>query len=143
MAVPGITRGIARGVGKTAWWAAKPARAAGSAAGRRGMAGGAGAVGVIMGGAAVAGAGSAIMDREGPYAGLQEEMFGDRDAIRYSMQAGLKTAFDRGNRHDIEGPGDYYYGRPVDVPAIARRRGSGASTPVSGDTVFGMWNLRR
>lgn len=143
MAVPRMTRKIARGVGKTAWWSTKPARAAGSAAGRRVMAGGKGATGVVLGGAAVLGAGSAIMDREGRYGDLQEQAFGDRDAIRYSMKAGLKTAFDPSTQYDRQGPMDYYYGRPVDPSAIFSRRSSGSTTPVSGDTVFGMFNLRK
>lgn len=120
MAIPGS---IGRGVG---WLAQRP----------MGMA--------ALGGAAVVAAGAGVArevtNPDGPYGDIQEAAFGDRNAIRYSMKAGLLTAFDRDNRHDIAGDMDYYYGQPVNPSGM---RSSGGRAPISGDTVLGLYNLRR
>lgn len=141
---------MALGVGKAAGWLGKKtARGAGKAAvgtargTGRAVIGRRGGATAVMGGVAALGVGSAVLDREGPYAEMQEVAFGDRDAIRYSMKAGLNTAFDGSDKWDIQGTGDRYYGRPVDVPGMHKRRSSGSGTPVSGDVVFGLYNLRR
>lgn len=98
----------------------------------------------VVGGAALYGAGSAIMNPDGPWGEVQETTLGDRNAIRASVKANIQTAMDRSDRWDMPGPMDRYYGSPVDVPRLAakNRRSSGSSTPVSGDVVFGMYNLR-
>lgn len=131
-----------KAAGRGAWWAAKKSGQAASAGVRS-----AGSTGrttpLLVGGAGVAGIGSAVVDREGPYGDLQEEVMGDRDAVRYMMQAGIRTAFSRDQRHNMPGPMEYYYGRPVNVSAMNERRSSGITNPVSGDVVFGMYNLRR
>lgn len=95
-------------------------------------------------GAAAVAAGTGVLreatNPAGPYGGMQEAVLGDRDAIRYSTKAALRTAFDSGNQHDIAGDLDYYYGQPINPVGM---RSSGARGPVSGDTVLGLYNLRR
>lgn len=85
--------------------------------------------------AGVMGAGAAIMDREGPWADVQEFAFGDPDAIRASLKAGVSDFMSR-NNNDVYGRNDVYYGQPVSTS-------SARTNPISGDMVFGMYNLRR
>jgi hypothetical protein len=91
----------------------------------------------IVGTAAVAGGMSEIARSEGPMGDIAEYAMGDREAIRYSMKAGLVSAFN--DDLDVEGPMDYYYGRPVNPNNVS----IGRTTPVSGDIVLGSYNLRR
>lgn len=120
---------LVAGVGRAAGWL-----------GRRGKLG----TTALVGGAAIYGAGEAIMDPDGPYGNLQEDFMGDRNAIRASMRANIQTAIDRSDRWDMPGPVDNYFGNPVNVPRMAaKNRSTGATTPVSGDVVFGLYNLRR
>lgn len=101
--------------------------------------------GGIIGGAAVGGAGSAILDPEGPYTDIQRDLYGDPSAFRMAIRGAVKTSIG-GSRGDISGPARSYYGQPVDIPGMADRRPttpSGRTTPVPGETVFGMYGMRR
>jgi len=86
-------------------------------------------------GAGIYGGASAIMDEDGPWGDIQEQAMGDRGAIKASMKAGISNIFNN-PEEDILGRGDYYYGQ-------ATSTGRGGPLPVSGDIVFGQYNLRR
>jgi len=87
-----------------------------------------------IGGGALYGMSSAILDRNGPYAPLQEFVSGDPEMIRSSLKAGLHHAVTPDN--DVLGRGDYYYGQQVSPRARS-------TEPVSGNVVLGAYNLRR
>jgi len=131
------------GIGRAAGLVGRGAGQSATAPGRALLGGRRGGMFALGGTAAVAGMATEVTDPEGPYGEFQEEIFGDRDAIRHSMRASLKTAFDNSDQHDIQGTNDFYYGRPVNVPGMERRRSSGSMTPVPGSVVFGMYNTRR
>ena len=68
----------------------------------------------------------------------QEMAFGNPRMVQESMRAGLTAVLSSGAEEDTHIAGDYYYGRPVDLKANKT-----LGTPVSGEIVFGMYNLRR
>lgn len=92
------------------------------------------AAGTLIGGSTLAGMGSAILDDEGPFPAIQEQMFGSRNALKATIKAGALNAISP----QVENRGfeDYYYGQAV---STSRRR----SRTVPGETVFGMYNMRR
>lgn len=99
--------------------------------------------GALVGGAAVAGVGAAILDPNGPWADVQQNVYGDPAAFRTGLRGAVKTGLGSG-RSDVVGPASFYYGQPINATAMGqRRRSSGGTTPVPGETVFGMHNLRR
>jgi len=119
--------------GRTASWLGRNAKRAGSSV-RHGdvlMPMAVAGIGV----AAVGGATSGVLDREGPWADVQEFAFGDPEALRASMKAGLSEMVSGSD--NVYGRNDSYYGRPISTD-----RDHGPA-PVSGDMVFGMYNLRR
>ena len=121
--------------------------------------------GAILGGAVLAGVGSALGDKEGPYRGemfpvAQEAWFGEPSAIQNMAAAGISTGVQDAFRDEplTTNPTNYYYGQPVNVgstgwntPGVRQRdsgilsmqASSGRRNPVQGDIVFGMHNLRR
>lgn len=116
---------IGRAVGRGAKWIGQGA-----------IAGGAGTR-ALVGGAALYGAASGILDRQGPYPRLQEAVYGDPEAFRASLKAGISSAITP--NHDLPGPIDNYYGQSVNMSYDSSARGN----PVDGSVVFGMYNLRR
>lgn len=88
-----------------------------------------------VGTAGAIGAGKALINEDGPMGDVQESLYGSRQAYRGVMQGSIATSMNR-NEDSIGGGGDYYYGRYVDTS-------SGSNTPVSGDMILGMYNLRR
>ena len=116
-------------IGKTAGWI-----------GRRSMGrGGKVGFGLLMGGAATAGAFSALT--EAPFPAIQQDLFGSSDAAGYALRASIVNAMSGNPQRDYHGPSDMYYGRAVNPSAMARQRNIGEVVP--GSTVFGMWNMRR
>lgn len=152
------------GIPAAAWLAQKTVK--GTARAGAGIAGGAGRfmtnegnMPLIAAGAITAGAGAALMDRDGPWRGdifprAQEAITGDPNAIQNVAMGALSTAAtgDMGttNEFGLEEtgvPSSYYYGRPVNRNYYGNHEGFTArgrhGNPVSGDVVFGMYNLRR
>lgn len=92
-------------------------------------------------GAGVAGVASGLGDPDGPWRGsifpnVQNAMFDDPNALQHLGSAQISTAIADSFRDDVSRPNDYYYGNGYNARA---RTGQ----PVSGDMVFGMYNLRR
>lgn len=89
-----------------------------------------------IGTAATIGGASAVLDKEGPYADIQESMFGERDVMRAAISAEIQATASRvaGNR-DTQGLNSVYYGQPVNPRS--------KQFPANGQIVFGMWNNRR
>lgn len=88
-----------------------------------------------IGTAAVGGAVSGVLDRQGPYPALQEAAFGDPEAFRTIAKAEIGRRF-TDSSDDHYGRNDVYYGQAV-APS------SGRIQPVPGNVVFGMYNTRR
>lgn len=92
---------------------------------------------------------AAVGSAEGPYRqsiipDMQEGMLGDPNALGNSMRAGLVSEIT--NQNSNQGPDDYYYGRDVNPYAMANRanrKQARGQNPVSGELVFGLWNLRQ
>lgn len=88
----------------------------------------------VIGGSALLGVASGVLDDEGPYPRVQEQMFGSSKALKYSLKSGAMYGVSP-RQHDLMGGYErYYYGRPVNMSS--RRN-------VPGETVFGMYNSRR
>lgn len=101
------------------------------------------ALGGLLGTAATAGVARGLTDPEGTwrqdvYPTAQEIAFGNPRAVQDSMRAGLSAAMSSSPEEDVMLPGDYYYSRPVNL-----RGNKSTNIPVSGEIVFGMYNLRR
>lgn len=110
-----------------------------------------------IGGAGLYGAGSAILDDEGPYADMAETAFGDRRAVKAVIRSSAAAAFGpdgditeeayrrddgtigmRNHRHN------YYHGRHVRTNTDSTMPiGSYMQGQVDGSVTMGLYNLRR
>lgn len=86
----------------------------------------------LVGGSAAAGVVSGVLDRQGPYPSIAQDVLGDHRAFNASAKAAVLGAF---SSNTVSGTTDYYYGRSANPK---RQR-----VAPSGDVVFGMYNLRR
>lgn len=99
----------------------------------------------VVGAAGLLGFGSAIMDKDGAYPEISQNMFGVShvDLAKSTARANLHQAI-TSRSNDVMGPTDYYYGQQVNSMHMASVNSKkNRSQPVPGEIVFGMYNQRR
>lgn len=118
----------------------------GAALGRRGAQGISSRPGPLIAGAAATGAvmgvagGDSVYRRE-IFPDMQETFMGDRNAMNNMVRANIWATFNQ-NPDEVRRPNDYLYGQPIDPQAMYNQRRAPQAPPVSGQVVWGMYNMR-